>query len=173
MKRLFLLLLGAMVLAGGAGDAFAGAQKKKPKAIVRFYPQAADEGGNFAIAVQNLHTGRPSSMGKIPLVSEDEIVSFSAVRVADGTYGVCFKLDYHGTNLLSQHTMSKRGTWIFGFLNGRHVIDLYVDRAVKGGEICFPSGITEAELALIEQTFPRTGHEGSQSTTKKPAGSTQ
>jgi hypothetical protein len=173
MKRLFLLLLGAIVLAGGADDAFAGAQKKKPKAIVRFHPQAANEGGNFSIPVQNLHTGRPSSMGKIPLVTEEEIVSFSAVRVADGTYGVCFKLDYHGTNLLSQHTMSRRGTWVFGFLNGRHVIDLYVDRPVKDGEICFPSGITEAELALIEQTFPRTGHEKGRSSGKKPADSAQ
>lgn len=159
MKRLPILFFSLAVLCCGAGDAWAGAQKKTPKAIIRFHPEAASEGDQFAVAVQNLHTGRHGTMAKIPLISEGEIVSFEATRVADGSYGVCFKLDYHGGNLLSQHTMSRRGSWLYVFLNGRHVIDLYVDRAVKNAEICIPSGITAGELALIEQSFPKQGHE--------------
>lgn len=153
MNRLILLFLGAAILCCGTGDAFAGAKKKKTKVAIRFYPQAGNEGGDFSSPVTLIHNGQSSSMSQMPLITEDEIVACQAVKVADGSYGVCFKLDQHGTNLLSQHTLSKRDTYLFGFVNGRHVIDLYIDRGVRNGEICFPRGLTANEVALIEQSF--------------------
>lgn len=102
-------------------------------------------------------------MGTMPLINERDIVSAHTFPAPDGSFGAYFKLDSHGTNLVMQHTLSQRGTFLFAFFNGRAVLDLYVDRPVQDGIIAIPHGLLAEEVALIEQKFPPIGQEG-----KKP-----
>lgn len=98
-------------------------------------------------------------MGTMPLINERDIVSAQTFPAADGSHGAYFKLDSHGTNLVMQHSLSQRGTFLFAFLNGRAVIDLYIDRPVQDGIIAIPRGLTPEEVLLIEQKFPLIGNE--------------
>jgi hypothetical protein len=143
-------------------SAWAGAKPQAPLAI-RFHPQTGNQGGEFSRAVTLQHSGKQVFMGTMPLINERDVISAQTFPAADGSLGAYFKLDAHGTNLVMQHTLSQRGTFLFAFINGRAVIDLYVDRPVQDGIIAIPRGLTPEEVILIEQKFPIIGQEG-----KKP-----
>jgi hypothetical protein len=142
--------------------AVAGA-KHQTQVVVRFYPQTGSQGGEFSRPVTLKHSGKQVFMGTMPLINERDVISAQTFPAADGSFGAYFKLDSHGTNLVMQHTLSQRGTFLFAFFNGRDVIDLYVDRPVQDGIIAIPRGLTPEEVALIDQNFPEIGQEG-----KKP-----
>ncbi len=151
-----------------AASAFAGAQKQSPVAI-RFHSEGGAEGGSFSQPVELINPKRMTSMQSLPLVTEREIKSFYAypAQNGSGTFGASFKLDAHGANLLSQHTMSRRGTFLLAYFNGRHVIDLYIDRGVTDGIISIPSGLSANDIALLEIAFPQMGHESEKPAKKK------
>ncbi|MDD5201290.1 MAG: hypothetical protein PHC88_15975 [Terrimicrobiaceae bacterium] len=143
-----------------AGAVHAGAKKQSAVAI-RFHAEGGTEGADFSQPIELINPRRKTNMQSMPLVSEREIKAFYPFQARDnsGTFGASFKLDSHGTNLLAEHTMSRRGSYILAFFNGRHVIDLYVDRGVTDGIISIPSGLTRNDLTLLEITFPLIGQE--------------
>jgi len=104
----------------------------------------------------------------MPLINERDIVSMMSFDAVDGSRGAYFKLDAHGTNLVRQHTFSQRGTFLFAFLNGRHILDLYIDRPVADGIITIPQGLTVEDIALLESRYPPIGSEGRKPTRKPP-----
>jgi hypothetical protein len=161
MKPLALLL--ALLLAAVA-NVHAGA-KKQPPVSIRFYGEAGAEGGNFSEKVTLLHSGRQTHMGSMPLLTEHEVRSFYPFTAKNGTMGAYLRLDDHGTRLLEQHTMSRRGSYLIVFFNGRHVVDLYVDKAVRDGIATIPSGLTPQDIEFLDMALPRYGHED-----EKPAG---
>ena len=171
MKPLCALFLAALVF-GAADHAFAGASKQSAVAV-RFYGQGggAGEGSDFSQPVPLLGSGRTIYMQTMPLITEKEITAYYPFQATDGsgTMGAYFKLDAHGSNLLGQHTMSRKGSYLLAYFNGRHVIDLYIDRAVTDGIISIPSGLTSADIAALEITFPLMGHENEKPGKKKPA----
>jgi hypothetical protein len=133
--------------------------KKQSAVSIRFYPEGGAEGGEFSQKVDLINPHRSTYMGEIPLISEREIKAYYPFQAGDGSFGAYFKLDDHGTNLLAQHTMSRRGSYILVFFNGRHVVDLYVDKAVQDGIAVIPSGLTPADMELLSITFSVIGHE--------------
>ncbi len=166
MKPVRVSLALALVFAV-AGFAHAGA-KKQSAVNVRFYPEAGAEGGEFSQKVQLLNNpARTTYMGEIPLISERDITAYYPFQAGDGSFGTYFKLDDHGTNLLAQHTMSRRGSYVLVFFNGRHVVDLSVDRPVQDGIAVIPSGLTETDIALLDMTFSRIGQENVKPSKKK------
>jgi hypothetical protein len=161
------ILLALALLPAVAGLAHAGA-KKQSAVNVRFYPEGGAEGGEFSQKVQLLNNpGRTTYMGEIPLISEREITAYYPFQARDGSFGTYFKLDSHGTNLLAQHTMSRRGSYVLVFFNGRHVVDLAVDRPVQDGIAVIPSGLTSNDIALLDMTFPVIGKESIKPSKKK------
>lgn len=164
------LLLAASLLLCAAGLATAGAKKQSTVAI-RFHAQGGAEGGNFSEKVTLLKSGREVYMQSMPLISEQEIKAFYPFPAQDGsgTMGAYFKLDAHGNNLFTQHTMSRKGTYLLAFVNGRHVIDLYVNRTVNDGIIAIPSGLTQTDISRLELTLPVIGREGEKPGAKKKA----
>lgn len=162
------VLLALALLPAVAGFAHAGA-KKQSAVNVRFYPDVgAAEGGEFSHKVQLLNNpARTIDMGGIALISEREITAYYPFQTRDGSFGTYFKLDAHGTNLLAQHTMSRRGSYILVFFNGRHVVDLAVDRPVQDGIAVIPSGLTSNDIALLDMTFPVIGQESVKPSKKK------
>lgn len=162
------LLLAASLVLAAAGLASAGAKKQTAVAI-RFHAQGGAEGGNFSQKVTLLNSGREVYMQSMPLISEQEIKAFYPFQARDGsgTMGAYFKLDAHGNNLFTQHTMSRRGTYLLAFVNGRHVIDLYVNRVVNDGIIAIPSGLTQTDIARMELSLPVIGQENVKPGAKK------
>ncbi len=162
------LLLAATLALAAAGPVLAGAKKQSDVAI-RFYAEGGAEGGQFSEKVELISPKRAVSMQSLPLLTEREIQSFHPFEARDGsgTMGAYFKLDAHGNSLLAQHTMAHRGTYLLAFFNGRHVIDLYVDRGVSDGIVSIPSGLTTYDIARLEIAFPRFGHEGEKPGRKK------
>jgi len=145
------------------------AAKKQSAVAVRFYAEGGAEGGDFSQPVELLNPKRQTFMQSMPLVTEREILSFYPFQARDGsdTFGASFRLDPHGTNLLSENTMSRRGSFILAYFNGRHVVDLYVDRAVTDGVITIPNGLSANDISLLEISFPHMGHE-KEKPAKKP-----
>jgi hypothetical protein len=159
--RLVLALCAVVILPLHAGA------KKPPAVSVRFYGEAGAEGGNFSDKVTLLANGRETYMSAMPLITEHEIRSFYPFPAKDGTMGAYFRLDDHGLRTYEQHTMAKRGSYVLVFFNGRHMVDLYVNKAVHDGIATIPSGLSPTDIELLDVTFPRYGHED-----QKPIGKT-
>lgn len=159
----------AALLAVGAGFAHAGA-KKQSAVSVRVYGQGGIEGEDFAQKVPLLNSSRTVYMQTLPLISERDIVAYYPFPARDnsGTYACYFKLDNHGSDLLSQHTMANRDTYLLAFFNGRHIADIYIDRGVSDGILYIPTGLREGDLELLSMTFPEIGNEKG-GTHKRPA----
>lgn len=156
MHRLSLLLVAATCIAFTAG-----AKKQNPVAV-RVYPESSELGGKFSSPVELINPKRKTHMATMPLINEADIASVYPFPAPDGsgTYGAYFRLDNHGKNLLSQHTMSKRGTFLIVFFNGRHVTDLRIDRGVEDGLFSIPSGLSALEADLLKYEWPPLGEEG-------------
>jgi hypothetical protein len=169
MKPLCALFLAALAF-GVADHAFAGA-KKQSAVAVRFYGQGggAGEGSDFSQPVPLLGSGRTIYMQTMPLITEKEITAYYPFQARDGsgTMGAYFKLDAHGSNLLGQHTMAHRGEYMLAFFNGRHIIDLRIDRGVTDGIVSIPRGLTPTDVELLSITFPEIGHESVSPSQKK------
>jgi hypothetical protein len=161
----FALAVAAMLVA--ASHPVAAGATKQNLVTVRFHPQIEQGGGEFTKPAKLQHSGKPVLMGTMPLINERDIVSAMTFPASDGTAGAYFKLDSHGTNLVMQHTFSRRGTFVFVFFNGRQLGDLLIDRPVSDGIITIPSGLTMNDVELIAQAFPPIGKEG-QKPAKKP-----
>ncbi len=155
MKRAVLLLvplLACLLLTAGA--------KQSPKMAILVNPQASSAtGGEFSRPVQLLHSKKEVPMGVLPLLTHSEFKSFHAFKAPDGTWGASFRLDPHGKNLLEQHTLSMRGSYLFVWVNGRQVIDLFVDRPVRDGIFTIPRGLTANEAEMMKYQFPAMGRE--------------
>jgi hypothetical protein len=152
--------IAAVLAITAVGNAEAGA-KKQSSAAVRFYAEGGAEGADFSQKVELLNSKRPVYMQSMPLITEREIKAFYPFPAQDGsgTFGAYFKLDSHGSSLLGQHTMSRRGSYLLAFFNGRHVTDLYIDRGVNDGIVSIPSGLSRNDLDLLEMAFPIIGQE--------------
>lgn len=154
------LLLAATLALALAAPMHAGA-KKQSAVSVRFHAEGGPEGGDFAQPVALLQSGRRTTMQTMPLLTEKEIKAFYPFPAQDGsgTFGAYFRLDAHGRNLFTQHTMSRRSTYLLAFFNGRRVVDLFIDRAVTDGIATIPTGLTAHDISLLETTFPVIGRE--------------
>jgi hypothetical protein len=145
------VLAAALLCLGGA---------KKPVVDVRIHALgSAAEAPTFAIPATLLN-GTPVFLARMPLLSQREIKAVYPFVAADGSHGTYFKVDNHGTRLLHQHTMSRRGELLVVLLNGRQVSNLLVDRVIDDGIITIPRGLSADDLAVLTSVFPVLGQEG-------------
>ena len=49
--------------------------------------------------------------------------------------------------------MEHRGAYLYVFLNGRPLTELQIDRCVSDGTIYLPSGLTEADIKLMNKDW--------------------
>lgn len=133
---------------------------KKPVIDLRIHALGtAAEAPTFAIPASLLN-GTPVFLQRMPLTTQREIKAVYPFRAADGSHGTYLKLDNHGTRLLHQHTMSRRGELLVVLLNGRQVSNLLVDRSIDDGIITIPRGLSADDLAVLTSVFPVLGQEG-------------
>ncbi|MEX1045358.1 MAG: hypothetical protein WEC73_04445 [Chthoniobacterales bacterium] len=132
---------------------------KKPFVDLRVHaPGTAAEAPTFAIPATLLN-GAAVFLQRMPLLTQREIKAIYPFLAADGSHGTYLKLDNHGTRLLHQHTMSRRGELLVVMLNGRQVSNLLVERSIDDGIITIPRSLSADEITLLTSIFPVLGQE--------------
>ena len=149
MKSLLIPAL-CLLLAGGAA---AGSRH----CTFRVHVAANENDGSvFAQPIRSL-SGRNVYIEKTAWLSERDVKSFYPYRAADGSYAALLELDDHGRTVLDTLSVERRGSYLFIFLNGRPITELQVDRRVSDGKIYLPSGLTEADIKLMNKDCKLTG----------------
>lgn len=154
---------GAHLLAVALGLlSFGAAGQRGPAIAIRFHGETSALDSTFAMPV--VFDERPAPkriiVERVPLISEKDIVAWYPFQAASGGargYGAEFQLDRHGQLALSNVSLAKRGSLLVAMVNGRAVTPLRVDRHIEDGLIVIPFGLTAAELAALEKSFPRIG----------------
>lgn len=155
-------LFPARALAGGSNG-------KKDAFAIRIHGEGSPEDGEkFSVPVVLLD-GRKTALSIMPLLSEHDIKAVYPFRAADGSYGAYLRLDGHGSNLLTQYSIEKSGrnSILAVMVNGRQVIDVMVDKPIRDGIFCIPTGMTLLESAKMANSFPVMGQENSAAQKKK------
>jgi hypothetical protein len=116
----------------------------------------ANDGAAFAQPVRSL-TGRDVFIDKTAWISERDVKAFYPYRAADGSYGALLELDDHGRTILDTLSVERRGSQLFVFINGRPLTELQVDRRVSDGKMYLASGLTEADIKLMNKDWKLLG----------------
>ncbi len=116
----------------------------------------ARDGAVFAQPIRSL-SGRDVFIEKSAWLSEREVQSFYPYRAADGSFGALLQLDDHGRTILDTLSVERRGSVLFVFVNGRLITELQVDRRVSDGKVYLASGLTAADIKLMNRDWKLMG----------------
>ena len=134
------------------------AAASKPKITIRFHTEAnSNSGASFSIAANMPGDSKQISISKIADISENDIVAIYPFPAPDGSIGCAFKLDNHGRLSLNALSQECKGQLLLGFVNGRPVIAMLIDRKVLDGIITIPRGLLPSEIELMKKSFPTLG----------------
>jgi hypothetical protein len=70
---------------------------------------------------------------------------------------VLLQLDEHGRVSLDALSVERRGGFLFVFINGRAITELQIDKRVQDGRLYIPSGLTAADIALMQRDWKMIG----------------
>lgn len=146
------LLAAALIFSLGAGAAEAGGH-----CIFRVHIEANSRDGEvFAQPIRSL-TGRDVFIERTAWLSEGDVKRYYPYRAADGTYAALLELDDHGRTVLDTLSVEHRGALLYVFINGRPLTELQIDRRIKDGRIYLASGLTEADIKLMNKDWKLIG----------------
>lgn len=153
MQRIFTLSVAL------AAIFFCTAGAKKPVIDLRIHTEGmAAEAPTFSFPA-TLLGGQEVYLARMPLITQREVRAIYPFPAKDGSQGVYLKLDSHGSGLLQQHTMVRRGGLLVVLLNGKQISNLLVEQPVTDGIVCIPRGLGEEEIAILTTAFPVLGQE--------------
>ncbi|MGB8353743.1 MAG: hypothetical protein WCD79_07650 [Chthoniobacteraceae bacterium] len=133
---------------------FVAAGKKEPELTVRFYTEGnAQDSLSFSLPVIVGSPPHKAFISKIPNISERDVSAIYLFVGSDGTVGCSFILDEHGKMGLDTLSVEKRGTSLVAVVNGRHVIDMLIDKRISDGIITIPRGLNIEEGRMLRKTF--------------------
>ena len=107
----------------------------------------------FSSSVRALFSGKQVVIERMPRLSERDVIAFYPYTAANGTYGALFQLDEHGRIALDALSVERSGTLLFVLINGRPVSELFIDRRVSDGRIYIGSGLTKADIDLMNKDW--------------------
>jgi len=107
----------------------------------------------FSSSVRALFSGKQVVIERMPRLSERDVVAFHPYTAANGTYGALFQLDEHGRIALDALSVERSGSLLFVLINGRPVSELFIDRRVSDGRIYIGSGLTKADIDLMNKDW--------------------
>jgi len=155
----FLLPLLALGLMGAAS---------KPKVTIRFHTEANPSSGpEFSISATAPDSSQKVTLSKVAQISESDVLAIFPFPAANGSMGCAFKLDAHGRVALETLSTEFRGGLLFGFVNGRVVTAMLIDRRVGDGVITIPSGLTPQDIEMMKKVFHTLGEKKNQKATPK------
>jgi hypothetical protein len=141
-----LILLLAMRSAGGSHHC-----------VFRVHVEAnANDGSVFAQPIRSI-TGRNVFIEKTAWLSERDVKAYYPYRAADGSYGALLQLDDHCRTVLDTLSVERRGSYLFVFMNGRPLTELQMYRRVSDGKLYLASGLTEADIKLMNKDWKLIG----------------
>jgi len=136
----------------------AAVEARKPKATLRAHLEGnVNDGEVFSTKMRSTVTRKEIVIEKVPTISERDVVAFRPYPAADGTFGVLFQLNDHGKLALDTLSIDRRGRFLYIFVNGRPAGELQIDRRVSDGQLYLASGLTQADLALMQKAWPLIG----------------
>ena len=145
MKSFPFLALLALLCLGGA---------KKPEVDLRIHGlSTAAEAPTFAFP-STLMNGQPVFLQRMPLLSQREVKAVYPFPAADGSYGIYLKIDNHGSRLLEQQSLQRRGSTLVVMLNGRQVSNLIIDRPISDGIVSIPEDSVPTTSNFSPRYFP-------------------
>ncbi len=115
-----------------------------------------NDGPTFAQPVRSL-SGQEVFIEKTAWLSERDVKAYYPYRAADGSYAALLQLDDHGRTVLDTLSVEHRGSFLYLFLNGRPMTELQIDRRVRDGKIYLGSGLTEADIKLMNKDWKLIG----------------
>jgi hypothetical protein len=134
------------------------ASAKSKKCTVRVHAQGNENDGSvFASPVTTPISGKNIFIEKIPTISEHDVSAFRPYATSGGSFGVLLQLDEHGRLALDTLSVERRGSTVLVFINGRVVTELLIDRRVSDGQIFIASGLTAADIASMQKSWPEIG----------------
>jgi hypothetical protein len=130
------------------------AEAKKRHCQFRVHAEANERDSEvFATAIHAKVLGKDIAIEKMPSISENDVIGFSAYQAGEGNYGALIYLDNHGRLTLDTVSVEHRGGYLFIFMNGRCITELQIDKRVSDGKIYIPSGLTAQDLKLMKQDW--------------------
>ncbi len=146
--RFLLPILGLCLIAGAS----------KPKVTVRFHVEVNEVNGEpFSMTSKAPGTGQNLTLSKTASISENDIKAIYPFPAVDGSFGCAFRLDEHGNLMMSTLSTEARGATLVGFINGRAVTAMLIDRQINDGMVIIKQGIQAEELRLLLKAFPVIG----------------
>lgn len=132
--------------------AIAGAKDRH--CMVRLHMEAnVHDTAAFATSVHAKFSGRDVAIEQVARISERDVTAFYPYHAAGGTYGALLQLDDHGRMTLEALSIERRGNLFFVFVNGRSITELEIDKRISDGKIYIPSGLSEADIALMKKDW--------------------
>lgn len=113
----------------------------------------ANDGPVFSSQMLSPATRKPVVIQKTPVISEQDVIAFKPYETAHGSYAVLFQLNDHGKLALDTLSVERRGRFLYVFVNGRPVAELQIDRRVSDGQLYIASGLTAADVALMNKDW--------------------
>ena len=107
----------------------------------------------FSSSIPALFSGKQVAIERMPRLSERDVLAFYPYPADDGSYGALLQLDEHGRLALDALSVERRGTLLFVLINGRPVTELQIDRRVSDGRIYLASGLTKADIDLMQKDW--------------------
>ncbi|MEY2545446.1 MAG: hypothetical protein QOG48_563 [Verrucomicrobiota bacterium] len=132
----------------------AAASAKPRHCVFRVHAEANQrDTGVFASAVHAQLSGKDVAIEKIPRISEQDVIGFTAYPHGNGDFGALLQLDEHGRLTLDTLSLERRGGYVFIFVNGRVITEMQIDKRVSDGKIYIASGLTNADVALMKKDW--------------------
>ena len=115
-----------------------------------------NDGAVFAQPIRSI-TGRNVFIERTAWITEYDVRAFYPYRAANGSYAALLELDDHGRTVLDTLSIEHRGAVLYVFLNGRPITELQIDRRVSDGKIYLGSGLTPADIKLMNKDWKLLG----------------
>lgn len=135
--------------------------KKENKAEVSFHMET-EATDNPKMIFPQMANGKTRYFRRMPEISTKDLVSFSPFpsEFGEGDYGLVVVLKESAAGRLSAITTANQGRWLISRVNGRVMDGVLIEKTVNDGKLVIWKGVTLADIALLDETFPRIGQEG-------------
>ena len=111
----------------------------------------------FSTSVRAKLSGKEVAIERVARINETDVVAFYPYPLGKGQFGALFQLDEHGRIALDALSVERRGGFLFVFINGRAITELQIDKRVTDAQLYIPSGLTSADIELMNMDWPLIG----------------
>lgn len=152
------LTLACFALALSAAPATASGKKEKPGTAT--FHLETDPTDNPRMTFQQAAGGKMRTFTRVPEIGSKDIQSFAPFPAEDGSYGILINLKDHAAKRLAAITNNAQGKYLISQINGRVADGVLIDGPVNDGKLVIWKGATLADIAILDESYPRIGQEG-------------